>query len=542
MNAGREAFEPDVALATAVAQIRTGDGTVVGAGFLIAEDLLISCAHVLEDGGYGVGDEATLVFPRAPGAPSARGLVLQEGWRDSTLQQDIALVRLDRVPAGTAPLLLGSAVGCSGHRMRSFGFPAQARPDGHFGSAVAVGLLPPADGTGELLQLTGANDLTTGFSGGPILDETTGLVVGMLTEITVPDRYNRGEGIAHATPTAELRKAWPALNVQDVSPYRALDPVTGPGSGPRRRITPVRAAGGTVVALALVAAVVVGQHWYSNRAAVRDVAAHRQAEKSVDQHTLPFQVVVDGPDLRRQGVWAFALDRPLSPAEQAGLAPFKPEDLAGVRAYLEPLGARLLPQGAAPEVSGNTHDPALDVIEQREKQGMVGGDTYRLHFTSDRSSSVTIANIGTTDVSCRPSSAVSSVVAPSAGTGSVPSVFLSLAVAPDTPAVEVDDEGFAVSMDYFAHNKLDLGQATTPGDIAVQVGGVTGQVCSWAFKVDYLTSEGKFTAKVDNRGKPFTVETLPTHLAQKTSYYLGGATNPAHWMNCADEPTRCDMS
>ncbi|TYC68798.1 hypothetical protein EH183_38775 [Streptomyces sp. CB01881] len=283
----------------------------------------------------------------------------------------------------------------------------------------------------------------------------------------------------------------------------------------------------------------MGQHWYSGRTAAEDAALQRQAEKSADRQTVPFQVVVDGPDLRRQGVWTFVLDRPLTQAEQAGLAPFKPENLAGVRAYLEPLGARLLPKGNPPDVSGNPHDPALDVIEQRRKQGMAGGDTYQLHFTSDRSSSITIEDIGTTDVSCRPSPAVSSVSAPSAGQASVPNVFLSLAVPPGTAAVEVDDEGFAVSTDYFAHHKLDLGQATTPGDIAVQVGGIAGQICSWEFQVDYLTPEGKFTAKIDNQGKPFMVEALPDHVPQRLLYDLGAATRPAHWANCAKEPTLC---
>ncbi|WP_395292242.1 hypothetical protein ACF9IK_00475 [Kitasatospora hibisci] len=341
---------------------------------------------------------------------------------------------------------------------------------------------------------------------------------------------------------AELRgRATSSVSVRYRAGRDVNAPVTyynGPGSGPGRRITPARAAGGSVLALALAAAVVVGQHWYSGRTAAGDTALQRQAEKDLDRQTVPFQVVVDGPDLRRYGVWTFVLDRPLTQAEQAGLAPFKPEDLAGVRAYLEPLGARLLPAGDAPKVSPNTDDPALKLIQQRERQGMAGGDSYRLHFTSDRSS-VTIESIGVTDVSCRPSPVVSSVVAPSAGEGSVPNVFLSVAVPPGTAAVELDDEGFAISTDYFAHHKLDLGQATTPGDIAVQVGGIAGQICSWAFRVDYLTPEGKFTAKVDNGGKPFTVEALPAHVSQRTSFDLGGATDPPHWVDCDKEPTPC---
>ncbi|MFJ5924952.1 trypsin-like peptidase domain-containing protein [Kitasatospora sp. NPDC092948] len=211
-------------LPAAVAQVCDGAGLVVGAGFLVADGLVVTCAHVLVDGGYGPGATVTLVFPHAPGAPTVTGRVLEDAWREPH-EQDVALVQLERT-AGVAPLSLGSAAGARGHRVRSFGFPVQAPPGGHFGFATAGGLLPAADTVGELLQLTDANDLTQGFSGGPVLDEATGLVVGMLTAITAPDSHDRGLGIAYVTPTSVLREAWPALQARDVSPYRALEPFT----------------------------------------------------------------------------------------------------------------------------------------------------------------------------------------------------------------------------------------------------------------------------------------------------------------------------
>ncbi|MFE4976009.1 trypsin-like peptidase domain-containing protein [Kitasatospora sp. NPDC056651] len=217
-------------LAAAVAQVRDEAGLVVGAGFLVAADLLVTCAHVLADGGYGPGDVVTLAFPRADGAPEVAGRVLEGSWRESD-EQDVALVRLDR-PVEMEPLRLGSAVGARGHRVCSFGFPVQAPPGGHFGYATAGGILPDDGKVGELLQLTGANDLTQGFSGGPVLDEVTGLVVGMLTSIAPADGHNRGQEIAYATPTSVLRRVRSALNEPreldelDVSPYRALEPFT----------------------------------------------------------------------------------------------------------------------------------------------------------------------------------------------------------------------------------------------------------------------------------------------------------------------------
>ncbi|ROQ99666.1 WD40 repeat protein [Streptomyces sp. 2132.2] len=212
-------------LPPAVAQILGPDGQVAGAGFLVAEDILATCAHVVTAAGSGPGASVQLVFPHAAGAPRAEGHVLEEAWR-APEGEDVAIVRLSAAPADVEALPLGSAAGCRDHHVRSFGFPAQAPPGGHFGFGVAGDLLPAAEGRGEHLQLTAANDLTTGFSGGPVLDEVTGLVIGMLTEIAAPDAYERGQGIAYVTPVQVLREVWPGLAEQDVCPYQGLEAFT----------------------------------------------------------------------------------------------------------------------------------------------------------------------------------------------------------------------------------------------------------------------------------------------------------------------------
>ncbi|MGW9069765.1 nSTAND1 domain-containing NTPase [Streptomyces yangpuensis] len=212
-------------LPLAVAQILGPEGEVAGAGFLVAEGLLVTCAHVVSGAGSGPGGGVRLVFPHASGAPRVEGQVLDGSWR-APEGEDVAVVRLRDGPAGVTPLPLGSASGCRGHQVRSFGFPAQAPPDGHFGFGVAGDLLPATESRGAHLQLTAANDLTTGFSGAPVLDEVTGLVIGMLTEITAPDEHERGQGIAYVTPTGVLREIWPELAEQDVCPYRGLETFT----------------------------------------------------------------------------------------------------------------------------------------------------------------------------------------------------------------------------------------------------------------------------------------------------------------------------
>ncbi|MGW4690318.1 nSTAND1 domain-containing NTPase [Streptomyces sp. NPDC004244] len=220
-----------------VAQVLGPDGAVTGAGFLVGESLLVTCAHVVRAAGGGPGERVQVFFPHLGGGRPAEGTVLAEGWR-APEETDVAFVRLSASadasaggPTGFAAAeaalpALGSAAGCRGHRVYSFGFPAQAPVGGHLGYGVAGDLLPAVAGRGVRLQLTAANDLTTGFSGAPVVDEVTGLVIGMLTEITASDALGRGEAIAYATPTQVLREIWPSLAELDVLPYRGLEPFT----------------------------------------------------------------------------------------------------------------------------------------------------------------------------------------------------------------------------------------------------------------------------------------------------------------------------
>lgn len=212
------AGEAQTGWVAAVAQLLGPDGSPEGAGFLVAEDVLVTCAHVVRAAGAGVGDTVHLRFAQAAGTPTASGLVLAEGWKDPN-GEDIAVVRLQPIPAGIPVLPLAGSGGRRGHDVRSFGFPTQAGPDGHFGYGRAGDVL-----RSTLLQLTAANDLTQGFSGGPVWDDTIGAAIGMITAVTRPDHLIRGAGIAYATSTAALRAAWPPLTVTDVCPYRGPEP------------------------------------------------------------------------------------------------------------------------------------------------------------------------------------------------------------------------------------------------------------------------------------------------------------------------------
>lgn len=211
-----------------VAQVFDSNGGVAGAGFLVGADdadVVVTCAHVVVAAGYGPGDTVWLGFPYRGVAGHVEAEVLAGPWHAPDAG-DLAVLRLNTAPADIVPLRLGSAEGCRGHKVRAFGFPAQAPPGGHFGYATAGDLLANGSAAGPLLQLADANDLTTGFSGGPVIDETSGLVIGMVTSIAAPDQHLKGLSLAYATPTQVLRTAWPDLVERQVRPYRGLEPFT----------------------------------------------------------------------------------------------------------------------------------------------------------------------------------------------------------------------------------------------------------------------------------------------------------------------------
>ncbi|MFF5184985.1 trypsin-like peptidase domain-containing protein [Streptomyces sp. NPDC000345] len=209
-----------------MAQVLSATGRVVGAGFLCGragDEVVLTCAHVIEKGEHGPGSRVLLVFPQAAGAPRVEGTVLADAWTDKD-REDVAVIRLTGPVPGIPPLALGAAEHRAGHRLSTIGFPHHADPRGRSGTAVADGVLQDS-GDLPVLQLREANSLTVGFSGAPLVDEATGLVLGMVRAITPPDVYQRGHDHGMAIPTETLRRVWPDLQVgSDVQPYRDLRP------------------------------------------------------------------------------------------------------------------------------------------------------------------------------------------------------------------------------------------------------------------------------------------------------------------------------
>lgn len=214
------------ALAESVVRVLDRMGRSAGTGFMVAMDgqagLFATCAHVVLDARVGPGEEIKLSWGDTP----LRGTVVAEFW-SGTEADDIAVVRVgldgQPWPERLRPLPLAAAAGAAGAAVETWGFPDASAVHGLRGLGVVSGMVPEPNTGRPVLQLDRGDSVTTGYSGGPVLDLSTGQVIAMIHSITPGDRYGRQTGIVLATPTEALRAACPLLRLVDICPYRSLD-------------------------------------------------------------------------------------------------------------------------------------------------------------------------------------------------------------------------------------------------------------------------------------------------------------------------------
>jgi Trypsin-like peptidase domain len=206
-----------------VVQVLDERGGCVGTGFLVQGGLLVSCAHVITSAGAPPDGPVTVRFAHLDGQDRPAEVV--PAWWRNPAQGDIAVLRLVQPPPDQAqPLRLAEGV-IPERRVRTFGFPSNAPAQGQYSYAV-VGHQLTSEAGQPLRQLRDATEITEGFSGAPVLDERTGLVVGMIDSVAPPDRLARGTATAYLTPAERLRTVCPQLPAPGVRPYRGLAPFT----------------------------------------------------------------------------------------------------------------------------------------------------------------------------------------------------------------------------------------------------------------------------------------------------------------------------
>ncbi|MBN3899389.1 MAG: serine protease [Nostoc sp. NOS(2021)] len=218
-------------LEAAIVRICKSNGVVVGAGFLVSQNHVITCAHVVADAleisrdtQKRPAEVVYLDFPLIASEERLTGRVVF--WRpvppkDSTSvkgKEDIAGLELNStVPETAQPVDLVIEEDLRGHFFRTFGFPA-----GHDDGLEATGVLRGRQGTGwiqiEDIKETGVR-LEPGFSGAPIWDEQLNGVVGMAV---AADQKRPEAKVAFMIPIKVIATAWPALAQQTIPPLRLV--------------------------------------------------------------------------------------------------------------------------------------------------------------------------------------------------------------------------------------------------------------------------------------------------------------------------------
>lgn len=202
---------------TAIARIFRSNGTVVGAGFLIGDSYLITCAHVVtaalglptatQDLPTGVVE---VDFPLVAPSNKVKSRVIF--WRPvepNQIGEDIAGLQLESFPEiEIQPVRLIATDEFWDHPFQIFGFPSQ-RDAGVWASGLLRDSL--ANGWLQIEDIKAPGyAVQPGFSGAPVWDERLQGVVGMAV---AAERKREEAKAAFMIPVSLLKSVWAKLEL-----------------------------------------------------------------------------------------------------------------------------------------------------------------------------------------------------------------------------------------------------------------------------------------------------------------------------------------
>ena len=216
---------------TSLVRIHTKAGGVAGAGFLVGERHILTCAHVIAQA-LGLAEDApdppssmvSLDFPQlALHTLLTAKVIFWDPVQDDGRGDIAGLELLDKPPAGAAAVHFAPADQVWDHSFRALGFPS-----GYDNGVFATGRLLGRLGT-NWIQIEDVKDpgfaVIAGFSGTPVWDEQLRGVVGMI----VASSQQATAKAAFVIPSDVLKAAWSQLVMLPPvprNPYKGLHAFT----------------------------------------------------------------------------------------------------------------------------------------------------------------------------------------------------------------------------------------------------------------------------------------------------------------------------
>ncbi len=210
-----------MAINNSVVAVLNDRDKIVGTGFLASENLIVTCAHVVVAADAIDGDTVQVRFDGQ--AEKLNAFVVPEYWRGAD-KDDVAILRLEIVPRGVTPLPMAPAAGSAGHDFHAYGYAIVTDVQGIGARGKIIDIVDH----GHQVQLT-SQEPDHGMSGGPVLDEQRGVVIGMVTKgknQVDENKSLRNIYTTFATSTEVIFEVCQALKPTEICPYRSLDVFT----------------------------------------------------------------------------------------------------------------------------------------------------------------------------------------------------------------------------------------------------------------------------------------------------------------------------
>lgn len=204
----------------AIARLRHSNGTVVGAGFLVTNSCLLTCAHVVTEV-LGLPQnhldaltekvELEFVFSDDP-TPLKAQVVFWRSVNPGRKGEDIAGLKIETaIPTDIQAVKMEKTDDWWNHPFSTYGFPK-----GHDPGVWALGRLIEERGLVGWVQMeaitVNGQPIQPGFSGSPIWDNCRGEVVGM----AIAEDRKRETKTAFMIPTKILSDALEALSLIEI--------------------------------------------------------------------------------------------------------------------------------------------------------------------------------------------------------------------------------------------------------------------------------------------------------------------------------------